>query len=328
MHQLLTTSQVAAYLSRLPQTIEHESMARHTSLRLGGPARLYAVAESSDILLQAVEAALELEIPWYVFSGGSNLLVADAGYEGVVIQAAQRGLIIEDTTVRVESGAITALVARRSVEAGLTGFEWAVGLPGTIGGAIYGNAGCFGGEMREAVESVDAFRLRDRVRLQLPKADCHFSYRDSVFKHEPHVILGCTLKLAAAEDPVASKTKLEEIMRHRRDDQPLGQSSAGCIFKNVEVQDDSDLEKLAHQVEVPSTMRVAKRLSAGWLIEQAGLKGRAVGAFEVSPKHGNFFVNTGSGQAKDAVTLIALVKQEVRERFGLELEEEVQLLGF
>ncbi len=305
----LSSAQIQSYRLRIPLAVENESMARHTTFRIGGAARLYVVAPTVEALVEAVDAAMEFGIPWYVFGGGSNLLVADGGYEGVIIQSALRGLVIEGTRVHAESGGITALVARRSVAAGLSGFAWAAGVPGTIGGAVYGDAGCYGGEMRDVIESVEAYRVRDRQRLILPREVCGFGYRDSIFKHESHVILRCTLALTLATDPVTTAAELAAVIQHRKEDQPLDASSAGCVFKNVE-QDR------------------AQAASAGKLIDEAGLKGFIIGDFAVSDKHGNFFVNRGHGCAADVVALIAHVKQVVRERSDIELEEEVQLLGF
>lgn len=326
--QKLDDALLRAYANRVPGVRFDESMAKHTTFRLGGAARLYTVAASSEVLLQAVEAALDLGIPWYVIGGGTNMLVSDAGFEGVVIQAANQHLHIENEKVYVESGMISALLARKTVEAGLTGFEWAVGLPGTIGGAIYGDAGCFGAEMRDNVETVDAYCVSTRERRELANGECQFGYRESLFKRMPHVILGCTLKLRRAEDPTEAKRRMEKILLERKDKQPLGESSAGCVFKNFEYEQEEVLQILRRDVEIPGSMLAVKRIPAGWLIDQAGLKGKTVGGFEVSERHGNFFLNKGKGRAEDVLALISIVKMHVRDKFGIQLQEEVQLLGF
>ncbi len=324
----LTDAQVAQYRARIPSATEREPMAKHTSFRLGGAARLYVVVATADALQQALAAATRLEIPWVVYGGGSNLLVADEGYEGVVIQMALRGLEFEGTRVRAEAGVITGMVARQSVERGLTGFEWAIGVPGTIGGAIFGNAGCYGGEMKDAIESVEAYRVHDGTRVVLSREECGFGYRESRFKHDPHVILGCTLVLAPSPDPAASKQRMEEIMRMRKEKQPLDQSSCGCVFKNFTYEDPSALDLLAREVEIPETMRKNRMISAGWLIDHAGMLGERMGGVEVSKKHGNFFVITGPSRAQDVIALMSRVKMAVRDRLGIELQDEVQYLGF
>lgn len=326
--KILSVDVIAAYAARIPSVQFDESMQRHTTFRLGGAARLYVVASSSDLLLQAVHAAIELDIPWYVIGGGTNMLVADTGFEGVVIQVANQGFKIEGESVHVESGMVSALVARKTVEAGLTGFEWAVGLPGTMGGAVYGDAGCFGGEMRDSVVSVDVYHVASRTRRALSSKECQFGYRESVFKHERFVILGCTLGLKRAENPDEAKAKMNTILSDRKDKQPLGESSAGCVFKNFEYQDENALAILRRDIDVPISMLSAKRIPAGWLIDQAGLKGQTVGGFEVSERHGNFLLNKGRGKAEDVLALISLVKMKVRDLYGIQLQEEVQLLGF
>lgn len=325
----LTLDQINAYKSAIPSATENEPMAKHTSFRIGGPARLYVVATSSDALIEAVAAARRLAVPWYVFGGGSNLLVADEGFEGVMIQAANRGFTIDGERVILESGVVTIFAARKIVEAGLEGFEWASGIPGTIGGAIYGDAGCFGGEMRDHVVSVDAWRLRDGKRVTLSKEECAFGYRDSLFKHEPHLILGCELRLRKAADPVASRARFEEVMKTRVEKQPLDQSSCGCIFKNYEFKDERELAILRRQADpVPEGMLKNHVLASGWLVDQVGLRGTAVGNIAISEKHGNFFVNKGQARAQDVVQLISLAKMKVRDELGIELQEEVQYVGF
>lgn len=324
----LTSEQIATYKSAVPAATENEPMAKHTSFRVGGAARLYVVAPSSEAVLHAVQAALDLGIPWYVYGGGSNLLVSDDGYEGVMIQAANRGLSIDGGRVTAEAGAITAMVARTSVDAGLAGFEWAIGVPGTIGGALYGDAGCYGGEMKDVVETVDAFRLRDRQRVTLSNTECGFGYRTSLFKHEPHLLFGCTMKLVPSHDIAASKARMQEIMAMRKEKQPLEASSAGCVFKNFEFSDEKELEILKRELEVPQGMIDKGQISSGWLIEQAGLMGKSVGDVEVSAKHGNFFINKGKARAQDIIALISLVKMKIRDELGIELQEEVQYVGF
>lgn len=326
--QPLTIEQINKFTALVSATTENEPMAKHTSFRVGGSARLYVVVTTAPALFQAVESAMEVGIPWFVYGGGSNLLVADEGFEGVVIQVAMRSITVDGANVVAEAGAITAMVARKSVEAGLTGFEWAAGIPGTIGGALFGDAGCYGSDMGASVESVDVYRPGDRKRLTLSKSECKFGYRDSLFKHELHVILACTLKLAPSPDVAASKLKLEEITQKRKGSQPLDQSSAGCIFKNFEFTDPKELEILKRTVEIPEPMLQSGKIAAGWLIDKAGLLGQRIGEVEVSQKHGNFFLNKGTARAQDIVALISLAKMKVRDDLGIELHEEVQLLGF
>lgn len=325
----LTSEQIQTGLSRIPGAVRDEPMHTHTSFKIGGPARLYVVAETPEACVEAIHVAIELGIPWYVYGGGSNMLVADQGYEGLMIQLGFRTIVVEGATVTADAGAITALVARKSVEAGLTGFEWAVGVPGTMGGAVYGDAGCFGGEMRDSVVSVDAVEIATGHVLRFTNAECGFGYRESRFKQGGFVILRITLSLKASEDVEASKRRMEEIVQIRREKQPLGSLSAGCVFKNVEFKDASEIEKLQQSVDViPESMLKARSISAGWLVNQVDLLGKRIGNVEVSTKHGNFFVNLGGARAEDVIALISLVKTHVRDTLGIELHEEVQLVGF
>ena len=324
---LLTPQQIEALKAAIPGVMFNEPMSKHTNFRIGGPARLYVVANDSDALINTVRTAEDAGVPWYVFGGGSNILVADTGFEGLVIQSGLRDLKVGGDRVTAGSGVITGLVARKAAEAGLAGFEWAIGVPGTIGGAVYGNAGCYGGEMKDVIESVNAYRLSDGQRVTYTNTDCAFGYRESRFKKERHLILGCTIHLPSGDSAV-SKERMQEIVETRKEKQPLEQSSAGCAFKNVEFSDPSEIQKLREAVAVPEEMIRTGRISSGWLMEQAGCRGLTVGGVAVSDKHGNFLVNVGGATAHDVLSLIQTIKEKVREAFGVELHEELQLLGF
>lgn len=323
----LTQEQIDAYLAVIPTARRDEPIAPKMYLKIGGPARLFVVANSSEELLAAVHAATKVGIPWYVFGGGSNMLVSDDGYEGVLIQAASRAVRIEGTRIIADAGCLSGVIAKNAVRAGLVGFEWGVGLPGTIGGAVYGNAGCFGGEMKDVVESVHAYAVREQRDVVLTGEACAFAYRESMFKREPHVILDVTLILREG-DPVQAQQKLEEIMAKRKDTQPQGAFTAGCLFKNIEYQDESVLERAKRELEIPPEMLAAKRIPAGWVIDQLGLKGKTIGNAQVSPVHGNFLVNLGGATASDVIQLSSVIKMNVRDKLGLLLQDEVQYVGF
>jgi UDP-N-acetylmuramate dehydrogenase len=326
--QQLTDLQLKDFKAAFPEAVENESMAAHTYLKIGGPARLYLVAPTADEVVRAVQEAVRLGIPWSVIGGGSNLLVSDDGFQGVVIQATDRRTTIEGRTVTAAPGVFTGSLARAAADVGLTGFEWGVGVPGTIGGATYGDAGCFGGEMRDVVSEVDAYDVKNAKRVTYSNADCHFGYRDSRFKHEPHIILKTTLTLNHG-DVTTARAKIEEIMKKRKDSQPQGAFSAGCLFKNFDYVDESALDILKrHGDEIPAGFLKQQRLAAGWLIDILGLKGTTVGKAQVSPVHGNFLVNLGGARAQDVLALSSLVKMKVRDELGIMLEDEVQYLGF
>jgi len=308
---------------------ESEPLAKHVNIRIGGPADFYIEARSSDEIAAAIEASLADGLPFVVFGGGSNTLPSDEGFRGLVIQAANRAWRIDDERVYAEAGVPSAFLARKAAEAGLTGLEWAISLPGTIGGAVRGNAGCFGGEAKDVVASVDALRVTDgRIeRIVYANAECRFGYRDSAFKRNADVVLDVELELTQApkEECLA---RLDAVLAKRKLEQPSGNPSAGCMFKNFGYKDASDIAKLQAKLDVPDEFLAAKRIPAGWLIEQADLKGASVGGAQVSSKHGNFLVNLGNATASDVLQLISLIKMRIRDEYGIQLEEEVQLLGF
>lgn len=316
---------------------EGEPLSKHVNIRIGGPASYYLEAKSSDEIVAAVEAALADGLPFVVIGGGSNTLPSDEGFKGLVIQAANRAWRIEDERVYAEAGVPSAFLARKAAEAGLTGLEWAVSLPGTIGGAVRGNAGCFGGEARDCVVSVDALRVNRGLspqgtvpaveRVVYTAEDCRFGYRDSAFKRSHDVVLDVELELRQAPKEECLK-RLEDVLSKRRLEQPTGNASAGCMFKNFEYRDEAEIAKLKSRLDVPPEFLKRRRIPAGWLIEQADLKGTRIGGAMISEKHGNFLVNLGGGAASDVVQLISLVKMKIRDDFGIQLEEEVQLLGF
>ncbi len=325
--QKLSDEQVATFVAAYPAAKQNELLLSHTFLKIGGPARLYIVVQDADIYVSIIEFAKKISIPFYIIGGGSNILVSDTGYEGVIIQMNMRGSKIEETVVSACAGDFTGLIARLSADAGLIGFEWGVGVPGTIGGAIYGNAGCFGGEMKDAVASVCAYDILKEKKVTYSNGECMFGYRDSRFKHEPHIIFGMTMVLERGNIFLAKK-KIEDIMSKRKDTQPQGAFSAGCLFKNFEYKNTDALSILQRDVEVPSELLKVKKIPAGWLIDTLGLKGYAIGRAQVSSVHGNFLVNLGGARAQDVLALSSYVKMKVRDAYGILLEDEVQYVGF
>ncbi|MBI1908281.1 UDP-N-acetylmuramate dehydrogenase [Candidatus Uhrbacteria bacterium] len=305
---------------------EHEPLAKHVQFRIGGPARWLVDVRTVRELQEAIGVADAAGVPWFVMGGGSNTLPSDEGFSGLVLKLAMRQHRIEGTAVTAEAGVISVALARATVEAGLQGFEWAISLPGTIGGAVRGNAGCFGGEMKDVVES--ATLLRKGAIVEVPAAELRFGYRESALKCSRDIVLSASLRLSVTSDPAALKTKMEGILAKRKASQPLQPGSAGCAFKNYDVRDTDEFERLARDADVPEAMRASGRLAAGWIVEQLDLKGTRIGGAKISREHGNFILNTGTATASDIVQLIALVKTRARNRFGITLEEEVQYVGF
>lgn len=304
------------------RVFEAEPMSRHTHFRIGGPTRWFVEAKTPEMLQQIIAVADREGVRWFVFGGGSNLLVADEGFDGLTIKMAMRGVTVDGLRVVAEAGVLSSALARKTAEAGLAGFEWAISLPGTIGGAVRGNAGCFGGEMRDVIESV--LVLRNGQLAQVPVSEAGFGYRESVFKHNSDVIVSVTMRLVQGDADTLAR-QLETTLEKRKTSQPLYAGSAGCIFKNLEVSD-GEMQRLTKKFDVPLPveMQTSRRISAGWLIDQLDLKGMKIGQAQVSPVHGNFIVNLGTATASDVMQLISLIKTRARNTFGIELKEEVQ----
>lgn len=298
-----------AELARIAPVREGESLARHTTFGIGGPADLYIKVTDAEQLVTAFVTARRHGLPVFVLGSGSNVLVSDRGVRGVVIEndaKAVRGPApVEGGRARVvaESGASFASTARRLCRAGYWGLEWAVGIPGTIGGAVVYNAGAYGGCLADVLASVTVADAAGRVR-DIPAADLRLEYRGSVFTRG---VLRDLVVVAATFDVVPGDA--EEVMRRvgeldtkRLAAQPRGRN-AGSIFKNPPGQ------------------------AAWWLIDQVGLRGTRVGDAEISAKHTNFFSNAGRASAAEVKQLIDLAETRVREQFGIDLHREVQLVG-
>jgi UDP-N-acetylmuramate dehydrogenase len=218
---------------------------------------------------------------------------------------------------------MSAAVARQTANAGLAGMEWAISLPGTVGGAVRGNAGCFGGEMKDVVRSVRA--LRDDKVVELGKDELRFGYRDSALKRTSDIVLSMTLELRHG-DRDALLRKLDETLARRKATQPSHAGSAGCLFKNYDATEE-ELQRIARELDILAPEVIAsRRVSAGWLIDKLGVKGTKIGNAQISEQHGNFIVNLGGAAASDVVQLAALVKTRARDRLGIQLQEEVQCL--
>jgi UDP-N-acetylmuramate dehydrogenase len=298
----------------------NEPLSKYTTFKIGGPADLLLIIKTTDELVQALTFMEGEGIPFFILGGGSNMLVSDEGFRGVAVKVAAKDLHVNGTEVVADAGCITAEVAQATIKAGLTGFEWGVGVPGTIGGAVRGNAGAVGSEMRMNVKRVTVYE--DGQVREYTNEECVFAYRESVFKHTNAFVLRVTLSLGEGSNTEALK-KAMEYLAFRAKTQPQGFSS-GCIFKNVL------LEQFAHaKKDAPALLPEFKQkgiVSAGWMIEQSKAKGLSVGKAVVSEKHGNFMLNTGGATAADILALIDKVKENVYDTFGISLEEEVQII--
>lgn len=280
---------------------EQEGMSRHTTFRLGGPVRLMALPKSREEAICAVQTAREFELEPFFLGNGSNLLVPDEGAQRYVVKLMD-GLTdcrVEGTVLRAESGLLLSRVANAALEHGLTGLEFAHGIPGTLGGAVTMNAGAYDGEMVQVVTSVTCLNPDGTVE---EVTDCGFSYRHSNFLDGTRLILAAQMQLQPG-DPAQIRAKMDDLMARRRSKQPLEYPSAGSMFK-----------------------RPAGHFAAA-LIDQCGLKGFRVGGAQVSEKHAGFVVNRGGATCGDVLRLVDAVRERVLRETGVELEMEVKLLG-
>lgn len=298
-----------------------EPMARHTTLKVGGPARWFWAASEVEELARTLHFCAENSVPYLFIGHGSNLLMSDGGYDGLVIQNRCKGCIVGDKT-QAESGVSFGSLFLQTARAGYGGLEWAIGIPGTVGGALVSNAGAYRGNIGPLVSSVRVFA---EGRDQTVGPDwMEFSYRDSRLRRAgvgSTVVLSCTLHLTERGAPDAILARAKEYQAQRRAKQPYA-PSAGSFFKNVQSQ------ALAESLDtLPAGMKAAGVVPAGFLSELCGLKGLRVGGAEVSEKHANFLVNAGGATASDLRTLAEKVKAVVFDRFGAVLEEEVLYVG-
>lgn len=280
-----------------------EPMKNHTTFRIGGPAEIFVTPGSIGEVRDIIAVCRKQAVPYYVMGNGSNLLVSDRGYEGVIIQIFKEmnEIRIEGDTVAAQAGALLSAIANQALEEGLAGFEFASGIPGTLGGACIMNAGAYGGEMKDVVREVTLLTPEGEIR-DVPGEQMEFGYRTSMAARTGAVILAARIRLRRG-DQEAIRARMEELREKRVSKQPLEYPSAGSTFKRPE------------------------GYFAGKLIQDAGLRGFTVGKAQVSEKHCGFVVNKGQATAADVAELMRRVSDKVEEQFGVRLEPEVKRLG-
>ena len=280
---------------------EEEPMAAHTTFRIGGAAEVFAAAETTEQAAAVIRLCCEHSIPLLVVGNGSNLLVSDNGIRGVVLHLSSNAITVNGTTVTAAAGVQLAKLCNAACETQLSGLEFAFGIPGTVGGGVYMNAGAYGGQLSDVLRSVTAVTPHGEI-VTMTAEELELGYRHSVFMENGYIITEATMELAAG-DAVTIRAAMNDYMTRRRDKQPLEYPSGGSFFKRPE------------------------GYFAGALIEQCGLKGFTVGGAQVSEKHAGFVINRGGATCADVMALSDAVTQRVKERFGVVLEREVQLVG-
>lgn len=307
--------------------LEQVPLAEHSNYRIGGPARYFCEAANEEEIRGAVQFAREQELPLFILGGGTNLLISDAGFRGLMLKVSLMQLQVDakERVVTVGAGVSVADLLKFTIQHSLSGLEWAGGLPGTVGGAIRGNAGAFGGEIKDRIASVDSFDVETMETIHRDNAACKFGYRSSIFKEKNgrEIILSGKIRLEAGDlQKIASG--VQDKINYRMERHPMEYPNIGSTFKNVDL-------KLVPKVWHKAVEKVIKVdpfpvVPTAYLISETGLRGTQHGAAMVSPKHPNFIVNLGGAKAEDVKFLIARVKEAVFEKYGIHLEEEIQLV--
>lgn len=281
-----------------------EPMMSHTSFKIGGPADLLACPETREQLLYCYRTGKAYELPVFLMGNGSNLLVSDAGIRGMVIKTAgcYGDIAFDGEKVRVQSGMLLSKLTNTALRHGLTGLEFACGIPGSVGGAVVMNAGAYGGQMADVVERVTAYDPQTDTVRTYDADELDYGYRHSIFRDRELIVLEATLRLHRG-DAAQSKETVKDLNCRRREKQPLNMPSAGSVFKRPE------------------------GYYAGTLIQESGCKGMRVGDAMVSEKHAGFIVNVGNATAQDVLDLIEQVRQTVHEKAGVWLEPEIHMVG-
>lgn len=301
------------------------ALAPFTTFGIGGPAEYFVQVATLPELVEALEYAEKNQLPIFVFSGGSNLLIADKGIRGVVIRLDNKSARVHDQKVLADAGAELLTVVQLASEHGLAGMERLAGIPGSLGGAIRGNAGAFGMEIGQVIQRVKFYDREEEKIKEFSQSECQFAYRTSYFKTHPAcVILSAELLLKPGVKHELQTINTDTIAT-REAKHPQSARCAGSFFMNPLVKDQSLHDEFFRDT---GTLSKDGKLPAGWLIDHVGLRGKKIGGAQVSPKHPNYLINTGLATAEDVIMLASIIKQRVRTELDVLLREEVQYVGF
>lgn len=304
-----------------PPGLQHNiGLAQYSTLKIGGPAKYFLPVKDADHAAQAIVWANQQKISWRVLGAGANSLVSDRGYDGLIMIMQNDHMTWDDRRVVAGAGTTNGQLIAAAIQHGAGGLHWLIGVPGTVGGSIYGNAGGHGWGLGHQVEWVDVVTQAGQIQ-RFSQQQCHFAYRYSIFKEQQVAIMAAQLLLPAS-DPAAERKILAETTKMKNTNQPTTAQSAGCMFMNPTVEATKLPEELRPFVATDGT------ISAWRLITEVGLQGKQLGQMQISPQHANFMVNLGGGTADQVVQLLSLVKQQVRDKLGIQLREEVQYIGF
>jgi len=307
--------------------VDNILLAEYTTYKIGGPAKYFFVVKNRDELLKALKTAKDLKLPVFILGGGSNILVSDKGFKGLVIKIEISGMEIKENKIIAGAGIALSKLSAYAMENGLSGIEWIFGIPGaTLGGSIFGCAQAFGEKISDVVESVEALDLKTLKIKNFTKEQCKFALKSSIFKKNKNLVIVSAVLSLKPEDKDKIKQKMEQGISYRKTNHPISFPSAGSTFVNPEIKIKN--KKLLEKY--PELVKFNKKgtIPAGYLVQKSGLQGKIIGGAQISQMHANFIINTGKAKAKDVLALIKLAKQKVKKNFGIELQTEVQMLGF
>ncbi len=313
-----------------------EPLSKHSTYKIGGRAHIMVLPETDEALIEVFRYVKKHDLKYFILGGGSNVLLPDDGFQGIVIKPKNTELVVHENTITAGAGVIFAKIAQETAKAGLAGFEWAIAVPGTVGGAVRGNAGAFGGEVKDHLVSASIFDGEEVKDLSNQELD--FTYRSSRVKKSAgeELVINATFKLDEGNSEDSLK-RVKELLTTKFEQQPMGEPCAGCLFKNIELipgeeklapaSSGKPTERFFHDIRESRLKFVENgKVPAGWLIDQLGLKGFEKDGIKVSEKHANFLVNTGEGTSEAVHAMVKFLQDEVYNTYGVELEEEVELL--
>lgn len=308
---------------------EYVPLSSYTVFRIGGPARYFAEAATKDELRRLLQWAREEQLALCVLGAGSNALFSDSGFDGLVLRVDMFHCAVADNTITADAGVHMAQLVNIALKNRLSGIEWAIGVPGTVGGSVYGNAGCFGGDIKQVLRDVEVINIRTGEEKTLTNAQCAFAYRHSYFKEQPDLLIFRASFALRHGDSNDSIRQVREYTKKRVDTQDIGQQCAGCMFKNV-AWSRRDIDRANMLQRFPRLKQFSRNdaIPAGFLIDELGLKGFCVGRAGVSAKHANYVINRGGATAEETIMLMSVIKERVRQAYGIYLENEVRLIGF
>jgi UDP-N-acetylmuramate dehydrogenase len=309
----------------MAKILENIPLAQHSNYRIGGPARYFCDAASEEEIRSAISFAREKHVPIFILGSGTNLLFADEGFAGLVLKPNLSHLESSGGIVDIGAGALVSDLLNFTIHLSLSGLEWAGGLPGTVGGAVRGNAGAFKGEIKDRIISVDSLDVDTLEKTSRDNPACRFGYRSSVFKEKngKEIILSIRIQMERG-DPAKIAAGIQDKINYRLQRHPMEFPNTGSTFKNV----DLNLVPAKYHETFAKLVKVDPFpvIPTAYLITEAGLKGTRQGGAMVSAKHANFIVNADNATAADVKALIAIVKQRVFEKFEIRLEEEIQIV--